>query len=102
MPHPSLTGGYHAIKVKSPIESEEVTEMFIGRFNEDRQYHLLGYRPVKLAYMFSEASEINQDLGIVQLPQNKTSLSELVEDEIFFVQPEEGKSYQVKYLSHSN
>ncbi|MDD5012116.1 MAG: hypothetical protein PHQ66_00510 [Candidatus Nanoarchaeia archaeon] len=101
MVHPDIAYGYHAIKTKYPPESEEITEMFIGRFESDNQYHLLGYRPTEISYMFSEASETNQDLGIVQLPTNKNKLTDLVKDEIFFVYPEKEKTYPVKYISHS-
>ncbi len=64
----------------------------------DNKYHLLGFRPESSAY-FSESSETNQDLGIIQLPKNKSLLTELFEDEIFFIHPKKGKIYPVKYIS---
>ena len=99
MPHPDLKHGYHAIKTKYPAESEKITEMFIGRFKTDNKYHLLGYRPLNSPY-FSESSETNLDLGVIQLPKNKNILTELIEDEIFFICSNKGEKYPVKYISH--
>lgn len=101
MVHPEIKHGYHSIKTKKPPESEEITEMFLGRFKTDNEYHLLGYRPENFSCYFSEASETNQDLGIVKISKNKKCLTELVKDEIFFIYPEEGKFYPVKYISRS-
>jgi len=101
MSHPNLKHGYHAIQTKNPPKSKEIIEMFIGRFKTDNKYPLLGYRPQSISYMFSEASETNQDLGAIQLPKNKKLLTQLVQDEIFFINPKEGKTYHVKYISHS-
>ncbi len=102
MVHPEIEYGYHAIKTKNPPESKGIIEMFIGRFKTDGKYHLLGYRPTELSYMFSEASETNQDLGTIELPSNKEKLTDLVKGEIFLVHPKKNKFYPVQYISRSD
>jgi len=97
MVHPEVNLGYDSIKVKYPVESEEFTEMFIGEFKSDHQYHLIGFRNED-----HPVSEINLDLGIVKLPINKRYLHHLVKDEIFFIYPEKEKPYPVKYISNLN
>jgi hypothetical protein len=100
MVHPEVKHPYHSIKVKYPVESEEITEMFIARFESDNKYHLLGYRTEKGSGYFPESSETNSDLGVVQIPKNK--LTEMVKDEIFFVHREKEKPYPVKFISQSS
>ena len=89
-------GGYHAIRVKSSSKSKDTTDMFIGRF-DDGKYHLLGYGSTNLSYLFSEASETNQDLGVIELPRGKDKLSDLVKGEVFSIKPSEGDNYFVTY-----
>ena len=64
--HQNLKGsGWHAVNVQEPPGdgSKPNVEMFIGRFKDD-QYHLLGFRPKAVAYLFSAASESQGDHGM--------------------------------------
>jgi|SRR3989344_7523895 len=106
MVHPQIKSGWHEISVQWPPRKKDNKpdhDMFIGRFQNDQQYHLLGYRPQEIRYMFSANSESNQDLGIVILPKGKKSLTELAEGETFQVKPQGNsqKSYRVKYIKHN-
>jgi hypothetical protein len=94
MVHPEV------IKVKYPVESEEITEMFIGKFESDKEYHLLGYRSEKDKEKNS-AVGIVFDLGVVNLPKNKNKLTDLIQDEIFFIKLEKDKPCPVKFISYS-
>lgn len=103
MVHPEVQRGYHEIRVNWPPESKGITDMFIGRFNSDGQYHLLGHRPREIAYLFSAESESNQDIGVIKLPTNKNRLSQLVAGEIFEIIPTEPpkkgeKIWTAKYI----
>ena len=85
MVHPKVNN-YHVLEVllrDEKTKSEGHYDVFIGRI--DGVYHLLGYRPKEVAYMFSENECASLDLGIVELPKGKTSISDLVKgDEISF------------------
>lgn len=100
MVHREVKHGYHIIQVKNPPESEEIIEMFIGRFESDNEYHLLGFRNEDNNYC-PENTETNQDLGIVRIPTNKKKLTDLVTDEIFFILPKKEKAYPVKFVSYN-
>jgi len=102
MTHPQVRG-YHEIRINWPPESSDITDMFIGRFQSDGRYHLLGHRPRKLAYLFSEDSESNLDIGVVRLPAGKTKLGELVVGEIFEIDStdEPRATWQARYLGHA-
>ncbi len=99
MVHPEVVkhGVYHSIEVKYNKKEERNIEMFIGRFNSDGKYHLLGYRPTdkNFSYLFPEETEINQDLGIVALPKNKKSLANLTKGESISIIPKDEKPYSV-------
>ncbi len=102
MTHPQVRG-YHEIRTNWPLESADVTDMFIGRFRSDGKYHLLGHRPRKLAYLFSEHSETNLDIGVVRLPSGKNNLHELVTGEVFEIDSsdEPKATWQARYLEHA-
>ena len=102
MVHPEVKRGWHEIRAQMPPENGEVYLMQIGKFDSDKQYHLLGYRPKEGACYFSAESESNQDLGIVQLPEGRERLSKLESGEIFTVASENGERFEVKYLGHHN
>ncbi len=102
MPHPNLIGGYHEIAVtssKKKVKPEQ--DMFIGRFQTDQKYHLLGYRPYGRSDLFSAESESRQDLGVVELPANKSKLSELVKGELIKIisDGKESDSYKVYFCN---
>ena len=98
MTHSEVRAGYHEIAVHYPADSPEPnTDMFIGRFQRDRKYHLLGHRPLGRSDLFSAESESNQDLGVVELPNGKTRLSDLQRGETFTIHSVERKPYTVKY-----
>ncbi len=70
---------YHVLEVlvkDEKTKSGENYDVFIGRI--DGVYHLLGYRPKEVAYLFSENECASLDLGLVELPKGKTSLREVV------------------------
>jgi len=111
MVHSQIKGGYHEVSVcyewEGDFEKEADTDMFIGRFDRDGLYHLLGHRPKVCAYMFSAESESNLDLGIVELPEGKKNLADLVNGEILTIIPgslpgeEPVRPYRVKYFKHN-
>jgi hypothetical protein len=88
MVHPQIKSGWHVIRGNWKVGDDESTDFFIGRFQNDRQYHLLGHRPRCVAYMFSENECSSLDLGIVELPSGKHSLGELVRDDELKVVPQ--------------
>ena len=98
MINPKVKGGCHEMRVNWPPSSEEITDMFIGRFDGDGEYHLLGHRPRDMAYMFPANDEIQGDIGVVCLPDKKKHLGELVEGDVFEVVPEEGEVIPAKYI----
>ncbi len=85
---------------KTEDQKDETFDFFIGRFKSDNLYHLLGYRPHDLAYLFPAAHESTGDHGIVTLPDGKSSLASLVRGEILTVKPTlpNAKPYKIVYL----
>ena len=101
--HPEINN-YHEIRANYPSNSEEITDLFIGRFKSDGKYHLLGHRPRAVAYMFSAESVANLDLGIVKLPHKKKKIEELVEGDIIKITPTDlsepfSEEKDAKYIS---
>ncbi len=87
----------YLIKVKYPVESEELIEMFIKKFESDNRYHLVGYRSEEDKEKCS-ARGIGADLGVIEIPKNKNKLTDLIQDEIFFIHSK-GETYPVKFIS---
>ncbi len=83
MTHPKVDS-YSVLEVKTKRGKEY--EIFVGEI--DGELHLLGYRPSDIAYLFSENECSSLDLGIVRLPENKKSLSDLVKGDILSVEKE--------------
>ncbi len=83
MVHPEIGSGWHAVRVRMGDEQslddrlEANFEAFIGRFRGDGAYHLLGYRPIELKYLFSENECSSLDLGLVMLPDGKPLMNDL-------------------------
>lgn len=89
MVHPKVNN-YHVLDVVLKRgKSEGHYDAFIGRI--DGVYHLLGYRPREVAYLFSENECASLDLGIVELPKGKTSISDLVKGDKIDFHDENGK-----------
>jgi hypothetical protein len=94
MVHPKVKG-YHVVNVKTKPELDAADEQaFIGRI--EGKYHLLGYRPLEFKYLFSENECASLDLGIVELPDGKRSLSDLVKGDAIRI-TNEGRSYEMIY-----
>jgi len=105
MTHPEVKkhGTYHSIDVfLKEKEKENITEMFIGRFESDKKYHLLGYRPKNMEHLFPEKTELDQDLGIVQSPNKKINLAHLVAGEKIIIKPEKESSYKATIVRLNN
>ncbi len=82
--HPKING-YSVLGVTNPRgEPGEEIEMFVGKI--DGEYHLLGHRPKKFKYLFSENECSSQDLGKVILPEGKKSIRDLVEGDVIHVE----------------
>jgi hypothetical protein len=88
VPNPNLKhGGWYDLAVQFPSGKglEPTHDMYIGRFT-DNKYHLLGYvklnpngaNPDRHAERKLKSIQSGGDRGIVQLPEGKTSLTQLI------------------------
>lgn len=100
MVHSEIEYGFHEIKAHYPSKNKDETDLFIGRFKSDKQYHLLGHRPSDARAYFSVESESNQDLGKVVLPEGKSKMRELVKGDLITI-IDNGINTNAEYLCHN-
>lgn len=81
--------GYSVLDVISPGGELKHYDMFIGKINN--KLHLLGYRPTDCRAYFSENECSSLDFGIIELPDGRESLRDLVKGDIISVKKEDGK-----------
>ncbi len=85
--HQNLTG-YDVLSVTLGKKGENY-DLFVGLLGE--KLHVLGDRPQNLSYLFPERERIGGDYGVLKLPQNRHSLSDLLEGDVLKIVDEKGK-----------
>ena len=75
----------------------EKTDLFLAVL-EDRKVHFIGERPSHARWMFPVKSEMQRDLGTVDIPNNKDTLRDLAEGDVLRVHYPNGKSFSARIL----
>jgi hypothetical protein len=79
----------HTVLIVSDCKSAATYDLFVGM--KGWEYHLLGYRPTDLRYLFSERECSLDDLGVVTLPEKRANLADLVQGDVIRVTAPDGK-----------
>ncbi len=75
----------------------EKTDLFLAVL-DDKRVHFIGERPSHARWMFPVRSEMQRDLGTVDIPNDRDTLKDLVAGDNLRVHYSNGKSYSAKIL----
>lgn len=79
------------------IMDREEIDLFLGVL-EDMKVHLIGERPSHARWMFPAKNEMQRDLGVVDIPNNRDTLKDLAEGDKLRVCYSNGKSYSASIV----